>query len=176
MGETNVSSSLVDPSTGAFTIVAGGADIAKNIDAFRFIYRPMTGNGEIVARVESIEQVDAKSKCGIMFRENLTSEARNVYMRATPGSGVAFQVRKDPRADTTSVTEPSVNVPCWLKLKREGGTFTAFYSEDGFGWTRLGDPAQLSMNGTVYVGLAATSHNSHSTSTQKVDEVMIRED
>jgi len=176
IGETNVSSSSVDDATGLYTIVAGGSDIAKELDACRYLYRPMAGNGEIVAYVEAIEQVDARSKCGLMFRENLASDSRNVYVRATPGNGVAFQIRKDPHADTTSTTEPSVTLPCWLKLKRDGETFTAFYSYDGFAWTGLGDPLQLPVKGQIYVGVAATSHTNHSTSTQKISQVSIHEE
>jgi hypothetical protein len=36
---------------GTFTVNGSGADIWGSADGFRFVYRPMSGDGEIVARV-----------------------------------------------------------------------------------------------------------------------------
>ena len=54
-----------------------------------------------------------------------------------------------------------VNVPypnAWIRLKRQGNNFSAFRSSDGHSWTQLGQTNQT-YSGTVYVGLATTSHN-----------------
>ena len=42
----------------------------------------------------------------------------------------------------------------YLKLTREGNTFTAYCSPDGNNWTEIGS-AQIEMSDTVYIGLAA---------------------
>src|SRR5262249_5907012 len=55
----------------AFMVSGSGDDIWNNADAFHYVYRPMTGNGEIIARVQRIENTDPWAKAGVMIRETL---------------------------------------------------------------------------------------------------------
>ena len=45
-------------SNGVFTINAGGTDIWNTSDQFRFIYQEISGDGEIMARVDSLTTAD----------------------------------------------------------------------------------------------------------------------
>lgn len=43
-----------EPSTGVYSIHAGGGDIWGSADGMHFVYRPLTGDGSIVARVTGV--------------------------------------------------------------------------------------------------------------------------
>src|SRR5262249_18227749 len=49
--------------------------------------------------------------------------------------------------------------PLWLRLRRQGNVFTAFWSLDGNTWTRLDGPQTINMATDVFIGLALTAHN-----------------
>ena len=78
---------------GTYTITAAGADIWDRADQFHFVYQPISGNVEIVARVVSIAYIDDWSKAGIMIRESLTASSRHASVFLSPANGFAFQRR-----------------------------------------------------------------------------------
>jgi hypothetical protein len=62
-------------SSGTYTVSGAGVDIWGTADQFRFVYQHLTGDGSIVARVRSINAVNAWSKAGVMMR-NLTAGSK----------------------------------------------------------------------------------------------------
>ena len=78
---------------GTYTITAAGADIWDRADQFHFVYQPISGNVEIVARVVSIAHIDDWSKAGIMIRESLTASSRHASVFLSSVNGFAFQRR-----------------------------------------------------------------------------------
>jgi len=60
--------------TGTIRIQSSGSDIGGTSDSYHFVYRPWTGNGEIVARVSSLENAVAGTKAGVMIRQSLSSQ------------------------------------------------------------------------------------------------------
>ena len=53
---------------------APGRDVWGSSDQFRFVYQPVTGDVEIVARVVSITRAHSWSKAGVMIRESLAAD------------------------------------------------------------------------------------------------------
>jgi hypothetical protein len=145
---------------GTYTSVGSGADISSVADKFRFVYQQMSGDGEIIARVASLENTDAQAKAGVMFRESLAPGARNAIAYVTPTNGVHFQTRVTTGGATAIANGTTAAAPIWLRLVRSGDTVTAYQSGDGSAWTQIGSPTTVSMtNPTIYVGLAVTSRN-----------------
>ena len=69
-------------SGGTFTVTGAGADIWGTTDAFRYVYRTLTGDGTIVARVMSVQNLNAWTKAGVMIREVARSGiAARVHVR-----------------------------------------------------------------------------------------------
>ena len=58
-------------SSGTFTIKGAGSDISGSADQFHFAYRTLTGNGEIIARVASLQNGNAWAKAGVMVASTL---------------------------------------------------------------------------------------------------------
>ena len=83
---------------GTFTVTGSGADVWGTADAFHYAYTPLTGDGTIVARVASIQDVNAWVKAGVMIRESLGRGAAQAFMLVVaPSKGLAFQRRPRDR-------------------------------------------------------------------------------
>ena len=159
-------------SSGVYTVKGAGVDIWSAADQFQFVYQPMTGNAEVVARVASLGSVNAWSKAGVMIREALTAESRHASMFASVSKGYAFQRRPDTGGLSVHTSGGSGAPPGWVRLVRTGDLFEAYRSADGVSWTRVGSDT-IPMTNTVYVGLAVTSHDASRTTTAVVDNVKI---
>ena len=159
---------------GVFTVRASGDDIWNNDDEFHYVYRPLSGDGEIVARVLSLEKHDGDygwAKAGVMIREQLNDVSKHAMMVVTSGNGTSFQRR--PETGTSSYHSTpgdGVTAPCWVKLVREGDTFTGYKSSDGHVWSQVGS-ATVTMNADAYLGLALTAHNDAVLNTAEFDNV-----
>ena len=160
-------------STGTFTVTGAGADVWGTADAFRFAYRPMTGDATIVARVSTVEYTHAWAKAGVMVRETLDPGSAHAFMIVSAGKGTAFQRR--PVAGGTSVhtAGPWAEAPYWVKLQRVGSLITASASADGVTWTVVGSH-DIPMAPTVYVGLVMSAHVTSFTGTATFTDVDVR--
>src|SRR4030095_7720748 len=92
-------------SSGVFTVKGAGVDIWNTSDQFRLVYQPLTGDGEIVAQVLSLQNTDSWAKAGVMIRETLTATSRHAFMAVTAGNGVSFQRRTTTGGSTVSTTD-----------------------------------------------------------------------
>ena len=160
-------------SNGTFTVNGSGADIWGTADEFHFVYQPLNGDGQIVARITGVENTDSFAKGGLMIRETLTGGSRHVILDLKPGGGLEFMNRTATNGTTSVVNGgTTVAIPHWLKLVRSGNTFTASRSSDGINWTVVGT-TNVTMAANVYVGLAVTSHNDSVLNTSTFDNVSV---
>ena len=155
-----------------FTVVGAGGDIQGSADAFRFVYVTASGDCTITARVGSVQNVDPWSKAGVMIRASTNADAANAFVGLTPGNGVTWQYRSSSGGGTTWNNTGGLSAPYWVRLVRSGNTFTGYRSTNGTTWTQQGT-TNISMAGTVYVGLALTSHNNSSLGTATFDNVTV---
>ena len=146
---------------GVFDARGSGADIWGTADAFRFIYMPVTGNCVITARILSVQNTDPWAKAGVMIRASLSANSQHAFACVTPGNGVAFQYRSTAGGNSVNQNTTGLMAPYWVRLVRNGNTFTAYRSLDGTNWTQQGSSVTISMPTTVYVGLALTAHNNN---------------
>jgi regulation of enolase protein 1 (concanavalin A-like superfamily) len=143
-----------------------GTDIYGTTDQGRFVYKQLTGDGSIIARVDRLDNTNAWAKGGVMIRGNLDPTGSWAYIMWAGDNGVRFQARTSLGASATSDTElgppadqVALRAPVWVKLERVGNDFKGYYSTDGTAWTALAwNPRTISMNSSVYIGLAVTSH------------------
>lgn len=157
---------------GTFTVKGAGADIWGYNDTFQFVYRQLNGNGTITARVASLTNTThTAAKAGVMIRENLNGNSKNVMVKVTPGNGIAFQYRTTT-GYTLGGSYRANFAPYWVRLTRAGNTFTAYQSPNGSNWTRI-DSATISMATSVYVGLAVTSHDISTLCTATINNVSV---
>jgi regulation of enolase protein 1 (concanavalin A-like superfamily)/uncharacterized protein (DUF2141 family) len=159
-------------SGGTFTVTGAGADIWDTSDQFQFVYQPIMGDTDIVARVASLQAADVWSKAGVMIREALTGPAAHASLFTTGSNGWRVTRRLYAGGLTYSTPGDAGAAPSWVRLVREGNLFSAYQSQDGSQWTLVGTDT-ISMPATVYVGLAVTSHNTAATATATFSNVVI---
>jgi subtilisin family serine protease/regulation of enolase protein 1 (concanavalin A-like superfamily) len=141
------------------TLRGSGNDVWENADGFHFVYRQLTGDGTIEAQISSLTNTNVWAKAGVMLRDSLAANARNVFACVTPANGIYAQGRTTTGGSTTSVTGVwGAQAPRWLRLTRSGTRITAFESADGITWNQFA-AFDIALNATVYAGLAVTSHD-----------------
>ncbi len=144
--------------SGLFTVGGSGADVWGTADEFQYVYQAWKGDGEIVAKVKGIQTTDPWNKAGVMFRETLDTGSPYAMAFLTSSNGVVFQDRTLPDSNSYFALGPNVAAPYWIKLVREGSTFTSFASPNGTNWTLVNSQI-VPMTTNLYVGLVACSHN-----------------
>jgi hypothetical protein len=150
-------SAIYDSATGSFSVGGSGTNLFNTLDAFHFVYQPLTGDGSIVAQVGGLGTVDPWANAGIMIRDGLAGNAIQALLTVTVSHGVLFQTRSATGLAPTSLAGSSATAPHWLKLTRTGSTVTASESADGQTWTTIGSQS-VSMPATVSVGLVVADH------------------
>jgi hypothetical protein len=149
----------------SFTVVAGGGDIGGAADSFHFVYQPLAGDGEIVARVATVYNAEPASKAGVMFRASLDPNAAAVMLAVVgdAAGGGRLQVRPSMGASTTvMMADAGVKAGQFLRLTRAGRVFTAYRSSNRATWTRIGS-AEADLPAGALVGLATESHSTGNT-------------
>ena len=63
-------------SGGAFTVAGSGADIWSVSDQFHFVHQVLSGDGQITARVVSVQKTNDYAKVGVMIRQSSPSTRR----------------------------------------------------------------------------------------------------
>ena len=155
-------------SNDAWIITASGADLWGTADSGHFAQRQMTGDFDLYCRVSDFAGgTHGWRKAGIMARNTLDAGSRNAFIGRAPATGqnrITFQQRPTDGVASTSTHANGFTQPYyWLRLARSGNTFSGYWAEDVGGvpgaWSQMGADATITMNSTVYVGLAVTSHN-----------------
>jgi regulation of enolase protein 1 (concanavalin A-like superfamily) len=159
-------------SSSTFTVKGAGATVWGTADAMRFVYQPLAGDGEVVARVASIQNVHEWVKAGVMIRQSLDAGSAHGFMLVSAARGLAFQRRSQAGGTSTSVATGTGTAPVWVKLARRGQTVTASRSADGITWSQVGQTT-VALTGSVYVGLAVSSHDVTRTATVLFDRVSV---
>jgi endonuclease/exonuclease/phosphatase family metal-dependent hydrolase/regulation of enolase protein 1 (concanavalin A-like superfamily) len=159
-------------SDGVFTIRGAGADIWGSADSFHFMSQPLSGNGEIVARVTSIENTHTYAKAGVMIRGALTAGSAHVILDVKPGGGLEFMSRNTNGGSTAFLAGAAASAPVWLRLQRDGTTIIGSWSSDGHLWTEVGRTT-ITLPTSVYIGLPVTSHNTAALNTSTFDHVSV---
>jgi hypothetical protein len=121
-------------------------------DSFRFVHRPLTGDGSIVAQVASQHASQPGAAAGIMVKTSTTPGSSYAALMVTSGHGVRLSANFGPGTGAG----PGA-APVWLRLTRAGAVITARRSADGVTWRPVGTVRLVRPAGTVQVGLFVTS-------------------
>ncbi len=156
---------------GTVQVSGGGNDIWGNADQFFYYSRQITGDGEIRARVASVQWTDNWAKAGVMIRETLTPGSRHAFSSVTPANGTEF-LRRDATDGVSTPVAATGTAPRWLRISRIGNLFTSYQSADGATWTTIGS-ATITMGSVVNVGLAVCSHQGAIINNSVFDNIIV---
>lgn len=157
---------------GRYTIDASGADVWGTADQLRFVSTPLSGDGDIVARVDSLEAVNKWTKAGVMIRASNAAGAAHGFMLVSGSRGLAFQRRTATNGLTVSTEPVPGAAPQWLWLSRRGTRVEAYAAADGQAWTLIGADT-VAFGSTALAGLAVTSHDPDAVATAVFSNVSV---
>ncbi len=144
---------------GKYRIRASGADIWNTVDGFRYTYKTFNGDGQIVARVDSLDNVNAWNKAGVMFRETVDGNSRHAFMALTSGNGAAFQYRLATGGTSFNKNLTGIRAPYYVKLIKRGTRYAGYISPDSLVWKQIGTTVDLGFGGgPTTAGIVLTSH------------------
>lgn len=166
-------------SNGTFSVRGGGSDIWGTADGLLLVYQSLYGDGEIQARVTSVENTHPFAKAGLMMREGFgDAGAAAVIIDVRPDGSIEFMARSTRGQPMSFIGGAFQPTPVWLKLARRGSQFTGSISADGVSWTVVGTvQATLPPDGqpdfSYRAGLAVTSHDPSKVNTSTFDHVSV---
>jgi hypothetical protein len=152
----------INGASGGFDVTGGGKLIGSGSDQFQFAYELLSGDFDIMTRLNAFSQTDSFAQAGLIAREDLTASGRFAAVLATPSlNGVSFESRSAVAAGTSVSGNVRVNYPdLFLRLQRVGNQFTGYASYDGALWQQLGTIA-IGMTNPIYFGMAVCSHTTN---------------
>ncbi len=150
----------------SFVVSSSGVlQAGRPTDSFRFVFQPLTGNGEIEADISAAGTADGSEIVGLMLRENLNDSSPYVFVGvgATP---FLYRIR----AGAISSTIPTLPIKArriGIKrmVKAGGDTILLRYFDETPPngtprWVNFRNvPGGLVLPKTVYVGLVVASSN-----------------
>ncbi len=167
--------------------VKGSASVAQGVfnlkgtldtwgtnDGFHFVWCPMRGDGEIIARVVSVENTMNHAKAGVMFRESLASDAKHAEACVTPVDGTQFLARVENGGKTSSAKTglDKGKLPYWVKLVRAEDKFSGYESANGQNWNLIGF-TNVVMKSEIVAGLVTSSHQKQTLCAATLDKVSL---
>ena len=150
---------------GRWNVAGAGYGIWGALDSGHFEYKAITGNGAIVAKVESLQNTHPSAFAGVMMRTSLEQGAPRAWMAMNAQGQAAQNMTKlgvygGSNYANKIVTDGSSGPINWVKLERIGNIITGYVSPDGTNWaaTDVGR-IETPVRDTIYVGLVVTSVN-----------------
>lgn len=149
-------------------VIAGGADLWTGVDEYGalFLDGAARSGTEVVTRLVSQDPTDPNARAGLAMRNDMSGAGRAagyVLLVAKPQNGFLLLWDADGSGTVESVARsgPAVTPsPAWLRLVRNGTTFTGAWSLDGVAWTTVGTATVPSAAATQDVGTVVCSHAS----------------
>ncbi|MGM9688334.1 MAG: alginate lyase family protein [Alloprevotella sp.] len=159
----------------AFAVEGLGADIGGKTDAHGFVYSKVSGDATLTARLFSTEQ--SYYKVGLVMRASLEGQSARVALTLgeTGCRMCRMAIRRKSTAETEWVNGTNYGrAPMWMRICREGNTFSTYVSRDSIEWHCVGS-TEVSMSRNYYVGMAAcTGKNTGETYRAVFDHVSLQ--
>ena len=151
-------SAVYNPVSQEYSLSAGGVNMWAQRDEFHFVWKRMTGDFILQARVEFLGKgVEPHRKAGWMVRPSLDTDAPYVD-GVVHGEGLTSLQFRRTKGAITAQTELATKGPDVIQLERKGGKYIFSAAKYGEPFTSA-EIADIDLGDQVYVGLALCSHN-----------------
>lgn len=151
---------------GKFRITGAGDNTWQGVDEYSTLYAPAGGDEdwEAVVKIDAQQNTNGSAKAGIIVRNDLTQPGSSpgyAMVGIRPNNGIEFLSDPDGNGQLdTSVAGGTTSYPTWVKLKRSGTQYTAYFSKNGTSWTQVGGAVTLAdAASTQDVGMFMVAHS-----------------
>ncbi|MBN1757914.1 MAG: fibro-slime domain-containing protein [Chitinispirillaceae bacterium] len=147
--------------TNTDTVKGAGLDIVGYWDDFHYAYRKIGPEADIVVQVIGLTNTSSLAVGGIMIRQGLhgNSQCASILRPQGDSHKIIFRCRMEYDIPTTDDYTETTRYPAsWIRLKRNGNTFTGYRSNDGISWNVVGT-ADIPMSDSAVAGLAVCSNS-----------------
>ena len=147
-----------------WTVTGGGTEILTHAaDGFHFVYKEVTGNFSIIAKVESVGGAALNARAGLMIRSDLTAtSAQRAWIAIKSGRRAqSFMHGWTEMRGGSNWEKPERTIPedsYWIKIDRVGDVIATYYSPDGVSWAAECQGRYAGFTGKTYIGLAVCSN------------------
>ncbi|SHM49978.1 Por secretion system C-terminal sorting domain-containing protein [Chitinophaga jiangningensis] len=143
-----------------WTVTGSGTEISTHAaDGLHFVYKEVTGNCSVIAKVETIGKSGLNARAGLMIRSDLTAtSAQRAWIAIKSGKRAeAFmhgwtEVRGG--SNWEKAERPIPEDAYWVKIERIGDVIVMYYSADGTSWAAEVQGRFEGFTGKAYIGLA----------------------
>jgi hypothetical protein len=131
-------------------------------DQFHYLYRAVSGDFVLTARLAALTGADLPAQAGLMVRNGLAATSDLSAIVMTPAGAQSFSRAHAWPSFSRHSSSPAVvgRRQCWLKLVRHDARVQGYITTDSGGaagpWQKLGDEAPIG-TGMVYLGFCAAS-------------------
>lgn len=162
---------------GDFELDAAGTGVDGKADSFYFTYQQISGDGEVIARVEGLENTNNYAKAAVMMRESLDAGSKFAMTTIVSnplytGTTARFEYRRSNGAKAKGGSFEAVSTPEYIRIVREGNTLSSYISETNGNWQFIGSQT-VNFTNNIYVGLAATSNLNNVASLASFSDVTV---
>ena len=136
--------------------VQGAGTIEGSDDAFRFVYQPLTADGEIWLNLADLPTTGSGACAGIMIRESLSSSSPFVFVGKLADGSLEVRTRTSTGSAMTRQIVSGGKPASWIRLIRKNDTFIAGYGKKPGNWS-IGSLVNITMAPNIYIGMAVAS-------------------
>ncbi|MBC7980838.1 MAG: tandem-95 repeat protein [Armatimonadetes bacterium] len=158
--------------SGVFTITGSGL-LTSAEDSGNLGWQTLSGDGHITARVSKIGNAGDATRVGVMIRESLAANSKQIYL-GVDGDGDCQWLRRlntaGSTAKSTRAGDPTSKF--WVRLVRADDVIAAYHSTNGKTWTKIGK-CTVSLPKNCYIGLWVSSGGDNLVSTSQFTNVVV---
>ena len=160
---------------GTITLTGASTGISSSgtTDGFYFLAAPRTGDFDIAVRVVGFTNPGASTshRMGIMCRASTATNSVYAMTFYKGDRSHGFQARLTAGTDPYDSNDTTARtLPDWIRLRRVGDTFAAYYGTNGTTWTQRGATQTIAtMGASPLVGFVLTSAATATASTATFD-------
>jgi regulation of enolase protein 1 (concanavalin A-like superfamily) len=140
--------------------VKGSGTLSGAEDGGTFVWQTLSGDGEIIARVDAVKGPKKTARAGVMIRDSLAPNSKQVFV-GVDGTKT-FRAVSRTVAGKSAVTKAAgsgATDEAWVRLVRKGQTISSFKSADGSDWKRVG-ATNVPFGRNCYIGISVSGGKS----------------
>ena len=144
--------------------ISGSGSLADGAlsDSFQLVSQQLSGDGEVRAKIGSLQEAGTNSVLGVMLRGNTATNAPFGFLGWAGDGSIRWMTRKTSGAQVVQSTHTFPVRPQWLKVCRSGNVLTAYVAADLTHWDQIGEsvlvnglPIQTLAGSAIADGIAA---------------------